>query len=207
MNINDQGYILIGGTGRAGTTLLVQLLTHLGFNTGYTSAEAEKRIDPISRGGLERRLFHTNLPEVIKSPNLCHDIVPALEAGLHVKAAIIPVRNLVAAAESRRAVSRKAAKRGKNPKTAPGGLWDVDNPQNQERKLAENFYKFLEPLVQQDVPVIMLGFPRFITDQAYFYRQMKTLFAEKNITPDMVAAAYTALVNPELVGATTRNPG
>ena len=67
------GHLLIGGTGRAGTTLLVQWFTVMGFDTGFTVEEALGRVDPISNAGLEHSLSRTleigeRLPYVAKSP-------------------------------------------------------------------------------------------------------------------------------------------
>ena len=53
------GHILIGGTGRAGTTLLVQWFTVMGFDTGFSVEEALDRVDPISNAGLEHSLSRT----------------------------------------------------------------------------------------------------------------------------------------------------
>jgi hypothetical protein len=47
---SGHGRILISGTGRSGTTLLVQYFTALGFDTGFTLEQALSRVDP-SRGG------------------------------------------------------------------------------------------------------------------------------------------------------------
>lgn len=44
----DDGHILIGGTGRAGTTLLVRWFTALGFDTGFTPEEVAGRRSAIS---------------------------------------------------------------------------------------------------------------------------------------------------------------
>ena len=64
-------HIIIAGTGRAGTTFLVQLFTELGLDTGFSKEDFLTKIDPISHGGLERSLDDANyekLPRVIKSP-------------------------------------------------------------------------------------------------------------------------------------------
>ena len=109
------GHLLIGGTGRAGTTLLVQWFTVMGFDTGFTVEEALGRVDPISNAGLEHSLSRTleigeRLPYVAKSPWFGPKIGDYIERGdLRVRAAILPLRSLSEAAESRRQVSRRAA--------------------------------------------------------------------------------------------------
>jgi len=48
--------VIISGTGRAGTTFLVRLLTELGLETGYGPGELDRHIDGNSHGGLEHKL-------------------------------------------------------------------------------------------------------------------------------------------------------
>ena len=65
-------HILITGTGRAGTTFLVQLLTLLGFDTGFTEKDFKTLIHPISLGGLEHDIRKPGpKPYIIKSPWIC----------------------------------------------------------------------------------------------------------------------------------------
>lgn len=191
--------ILIGGTGRSGTTVLVQIFTYLGFDTGFTLEQAISDIDPISRGGLEHSLFDSELPQVVKSPLLCHEIETYLQNKFPIKIAIIPIRDLYSAAESRRSISTYVHATGGNPKQCAGGLWEVDNPENQEYVLAVNFFKFIKPLVDHEIPLVMLSFPRFLEDPSYLYTKLQHIFEEKNITPDMLKSAFLELVDVKLV--------
>src|SRR5688572_24304601 len=99
-------HIIISGTGRSGTTFLVQLFTSLGLDTGFP--------DPTSavlancNGGMEWNIRDPNAPYIVKSPWLCDSLDEILEQGdVVVDHALIPVRELYAAAESRRDVSRR----------------------------------------------------------------------------------------------------
>ena len=47
------GHIVITGTGRSGTTLLVQFFSALGFDTGYTLEQVKSQVDSRSKSGLE----------------------------------------------------------------------------------------------------------------------------------------------------------
>ena len=107
------GHILITGTGRSGTTLLVQYFTALGFDTGFTPEQIERRIDDVSHAGLETPLSADPLPYVAKSPFYTGSLGNALDAGdVEVAACIVPMRDLFAAAESRRRVSAAAGSFG-----------------------------------------------------------------------------------------------
>ncbi len=44
---------MITGIGRCGTTFLVELLTHLGLDTGVEPASARSGIDDVARAALE----------------------------------------------------------------------------------------------------------------------------------------------------------
>src|ERR1017187_10331562 len=110
----NKHHLLISGTGRAGTTFLVQLFTELGLDTGFASAT-----DGMHQGcnaGMEWQLediFKKSAPYVVKAPILAERIHEVLEApGIVVDFMIIPIRELHAAAESRREVSRQAKRRG-----------------------------------------------------------------------------------------------
>lgn len=77
------GRVFISGTGRTGTTLLVQLLSDLGLNTGFspetaTTGDASSgpaRYSATVRAGLERDPFDPANPFIVKSPFLC-DFLP-----------------------------------------------------------------------------------------------------------------------------------
>jgi hypothetical protein len=193
-------HILIGGTGRAGTTLLVQVLTILGFDTGYSEQQVLRDVDAISKAGLEHALLgKTDLPEVIKSPWLSDQIEDALSRGLRVRMAIIPLRNLFEAAESRRHVYRQAMSANLDALGHPGSLWKVNDPMEQESALAVELYKFLEPLVARNVPIVFLSFPRFVEDADYFYDQLSRIFELKDVSREMVHSVHKRIADPSLV--------
>ncbi len=192
--------MLIGGTGRAGTTLLVQLFSALGLDTGFSAAEAKREVDPHSHAGLERWLADEDRPYIIKNPRLSDELGEALDAGrVTIDAAIIPVRDLFSAAESRRSVFREAGRRGGNALGHPGSLWKTSKPHKQEEKLAVEFFRFLHTLVRYEVTTYFLEFPRFARDPEYFARALGPFLASQGVSSEDAVRAVRSVANPALI--------
>ena len=95
-------HCIITGTGRAGTTYLVQLPTRLGVDTGFSD---EAPVDDVAQAGLEFDLRNPGAPYVVKSPWIC-TYIHQLPGDVIIDYAIIPMRSLTDAAESRGRVQR-----------------------------------------------------------------------------------------------------
>jgi hypothetical protein len=204
------GHILIGGTGRAGTTLLVQWFTALGFDTGFDLDDAVARVDPISHGGLEHSLGRSlgsgeRLPYVAKSPWYGNRLGEFLARGeLRVRAVVIPMRDLFAAAESRRNVSQRAEEAGRDPLKHPGGAIGVGQAgraalAKQEQRLARQFYELVHTLVEHEVPFYFLRFPDFAQGRQDLYAALRPLLVEHGVTEAECRAALEQVLRPELI--------
>src|SRR3954470_21878481 len=113
-----QPKIVITGTGRAGTTLLVQILTDLGFDTGF---KVDARISEDARAGLERDITHPEAPRVVKDPGLSRRLGGYLAAGtVKIEHVLVPMRDLDVATASR-VRNAKYGAQIRNP-APPGGL-------------------------------------------------------------------------------------
>jgi hypothetical protein len=184
-------HLIISGTGRAGTTFLVQLLTELGLDTGFSSSNSD--VNPNSNAGMEWNIRSANAPYVVKSPALCKDLEALLAAGdIVVDCAIIPIRDLYAAAESRRTVQRNVKQRD-----LPGGLILTEDPQEQETALAREFHRLVHTLAKHDVPMIWLYFPRLVNDAAYLHGKLKSVLPDHDW--ELFSQAFRAVSRPELV--------
>ena len=121
---NPQGHLLITGTGRAGTTLMMRIMINLGLDTGFRPEDIPAAEANIARAGLEHELkpdTADRLPAIIKTPLATDILHEALGKGwLNLWHTFIPVRNLQDAANSRRAAQRKADALGLDRATAPG---------------------------------------------------------------------------------------
>ena len=188
-----RSHCIITGTGRAGTTFLVQLFTELGLDTGFTTDTMH--LDPVANAGLELDIMSDKAPYIVKSPWLCDNIAEVLKART-INHAIIPMRELSAAAASRARVHKAYGFLGKFF-TVPGGLVHTFSSTKQEEILALQFTHLVEILVANDVPITFLSFPRFTGDAQYLYRRLEFLL--KEIPYDTFLAAFNKYVRPELI--------
>ena len=216
-------HLLIAGTGRAGTSFLVQYLTACGLDT-HLARNPEDRLDENANAGLED--FPTgdaNLPYVIKSPWL-YEFVDELLArdDIQVDAVIIPMRALVEAATSR-VVNELRARLGNEglPSeltrwhtwgSTPGGVVYSLNPIDQARLLSMGFHRVIHACVKKRIPLLFMEFPRFITDGEYLYEQLRPILNGVDLSTAMLAHAQTARpdkvrIGGELASSTTISKG
>jgi len=189
-------HTIISGTGRAGTTFLVQLLTQLGLDTGFSNPHA--KISPHNRAGMEwdLRKHADNAPYIVKSPALCEHLESILETSdIVIDHAIVPIRDLYSAAESRREVARRGNFKFLTPLRR--GFRRIRNPEEQENVLAQHFYQLLHTLAQHDVPTTMLFFPRLTTDPLYVYRKIRFLLGKTGY--EEFTEAFRTISRPELI--------
>lgn len=189
------GHILISGTGRAGTTLLVKYFTVLGFDTGFPS-------DATTLGtntGLE--LVEEPRPYIIKSPLYATSIGSLLDRGaLAIKCCIVPVRRLSDAAESRRRVYQEALPVGgqQYAMDQPGSI-TTNDPNNQETVLALGFYGLIEALVRHRVPLHFLYFPAFAESADELYMGLRSIFDEHGVSRNESDLAHRLVTDLRLV--------
>lgn len=184
------GKVVIAGTGRAGTTLLVQVLTDLGLDTGF---DASAPIDSTVNAGLERSVEGPDAPWIVKSPDLSRTLGAILDEGrARVDHVIIPIRDLDVATASR----VRNTKYGRDLHTW-GGLLGTNRATRQRAALTGMLYELLYTVARHDVPHTFLMFPRFATDWEYAHAQLGFLAPE--ISADRWRLALEARVKPNLI--------
>jgi hypothetical protein len=190
-------HIIISGTGRAGTTFLVQLLTALGVDTGFS--DLTSAVFPACHAGMEWDLRQPDAPYVVKSPWLCDYLDEALDAGgMVIEHALVPIRDLFSAAESRRVVTARNAPADVPKKTGiPGGLWHTDTPEEQEQVLTRQLYKLMHTLARRDIPLTLLDFPRMVHDADYLYG--KVACALNGVSSEKFREVFEQVAQPQLV--------
>lgn len=200
-------HAVISGTGRAGTSFLVELLTHLGCDTGYTIGDLAKHKSKLARAGLEHDIRRENAPYIVKSPWFCDHAAEVLDRDdITIEHVFIPMRDLQGAAESRRHVTAKATsslpllKRIRHQlfrKSVAGGLWHTETGKDQETVLLEQVYKLVLSLSKTTIPVTLLRYPQLVLDAPYLYEKLQPLLKDCNYYE--FESAFERVSNPQLV--------
>lgn len=182
--------VVITGTGRAGTTLLVQILTDIGLDTGFAP---DHPVDDRIHAGLEFKIESPNAPRIVKDPNLSRRLGGLLDAGtVEVEHVIVPIRDLDVAAASR----IRNTKYGSNLHTF-GGLFGTARATRQREALALLFYELFWTITRHELPHTLLEFPRFADDWEYTYRRLS--FLDPTIPPDRWKEAIAGRTDPSLI--------
>lgn len=185
-------HLLIAGTGRAGTTALVQLLDACGLATGSGGL----RYFASSRAGLEQKLLADDAPYVVKQPFLSEDLGRFIAEGFdpgRIDAIIVPLRDLRDAAASRIQVFRQHGLR------FPGGLWRSLRPGVQLRVLAQSEHQLLMTAADHDIRVVLLNFPRFVNDAGYAWTCLGPVLPD--VEQSTFLEQHAAFMEPQLVSS------
>lgn len=166
----SSAHVVIAGTGRAGTSFLVRFLEACGLDTGASHGEWFSR----ARAGLEHRVSSEAAPYVLKDPWLFSYTEDIDLTHVRIDALILPVRELMAAAESR-LLQERLRIADSAPERAdvqvvgqtPGGVLYSLDVVDQARVLAVGFHKVLYWAVAHDIQVLLPAFPRMVEDCDY----------------------------------------
>lgn len=164
--------VIICGTGRAGTSFLVRLLTRLGYDTGYSPEQ--DGFNPSIRAGCEHRAdgWHDpavweNLPEVVKSPFLSLHL---RQVPVPIRRVLIPVRNLDEVDQSRDAT----------------GLQWPGIAIEQRDFLAKVLGETIAACCDKSIPFTVMQFPRHTQDAKYCQRALSSAFPDVLVRDDFV---------------------
>ena len=197
-------HTVIAGTGRSGTTLLVELLTELGLDTGFSKSDYTKQIDPISNAGLEFDLQNAdfeNLPRIIKSPYFYKFADNVLNNDhIFIENVLIPVRMLDQSAKSRIRV-QVAQEELQNTKilgdVVSGGLTGTNSMEDQEIVLGRQLTALIKSMAKSNTPHIFLAFPTFALNPEYLFKSINFLLPD--ISFEHFLETFQKVVRPELI--------
>ncbi len=213
--MSPRRHVVITGTGRAGTTFLVELFTHLGLETGFSADSVAQRKKKNCRAGLEYDIRKKDCPYIVKSPWFCDYADKIIyRDDILIEHIFIPFRDLNAAAESRRYVSKTGALKLNffkrllhtiKPKEFAGGLWGArsNEPGKMEYRLLRQIYKLMLVISDTEVPVTLIRYPRLTKDSSYLFNKLKPVI--QNITFESFSKTYNDVVRPDLVNSFNKN--
>lgn len=200
-------HVVITGTGRAGTTFLVQLLTNLKLDTGYDVESIQKGLDENARAGLENDVRKEGAPYIVKSPWFCDYACEVVKReDIVLEHVLIPMRELHAAVESRKHVTKTAVskmpffKRLKHTIKTPklrGGFVHTRRAGKLEKVLLLQLYNLILALSEAQIPVTLLQYPKLIKDSRYLYDKLKPILGTISYTE--FSSVFGQTVRPELV--------
>ena len=202
-------HLMIAGTGRAGTSFLVQYLHGCGLET-HISHHPEVQLSEHANSGLEDvPVGEGDLPYVLKTPWLFNFVDKVLNRDdIVIDAVVLPMRDIVEVASSRGMLEMRArygdtsipdeCTQWETWGATPGGVVYSLNPIDQARILALGFHQVVHAFVKRGVPIIFLDFPRLIDDEEYLYESLKPVLGD---TVDRSAAleVHRALADRSLV--------
>jgi hypothetical protein len=204
-------HLLIAGTGRAGTSALVQYLNGVGLETHLSRANGASDWHDQAQAGYEDLPLYTDErrpPYVIKWP-WAYQVVDQILNDPHIKldAVLVPMRDLVDAAASRSIMQLQAMHQTapwlseietpwEHWGTAEGGVIFSVNPVDQARLLAVGFHQLLWRLTHADVPVVLISFPRFLTDSDYLFAKIRNLLPA-DVSEAQARDVHAAVFDPE----------
>ena len=197
------------GTGRAGTTFLVQLLTNLGLDTGFD--KNNMRLEKHARAGLEYDIRDENSPYIVKCPWFIDHVEEVMSRkDIVIDHIYVPIRDVQAAAQSRRQVVKDSRKEYslikrllKSPTEIAGGLWGTTNENEQETILLKKIYDLLLSVSAHQIPITFIKYPKLTMDGIYLYNKLQ--FMLDKIDLDAFMEIYNTTVKPEFVHQFSHN--
>jgi hypothetical protein len=206
-------HLLIAGTGRAGTSLLVKYLTGLGLDTQLSRHGKNSSWDESANAGLEDDLSIGDVnmfPYVVKSAWSSETIDKILSRkNVKLDAVIVPVRDLIEAATSRTVIEKQHMHKTatwmadldqswESWASTPGGVVYSLNPMDQARLLAVGFHHLIQKLTENEIPVVLLAFPKFANEPEYLFRCLKP-FLSTDITKEFAKSVFEKIVDKEKI--------
>ena len=198
--------IAIAGPGRSGTSFLVRLLNAWGFVT----PDVDNDWNETAQAGLEYRLGRNSPFDVDKDPfafNYLHQLTDDELAQYSVL--VVPIREIRHAAMSRSVQQRFSTMTAGDldlwawdtyGTVAGGAVFDTSVSGIQE-VLREGLWRLLEVASKRGIPIVILNFPRIVSDFDYLWSQLAPFVGERT-TEVEARAAWQAIAKVDKVRIT-----
>jgi hypothetical protein len=215
MDNKPKNHVVITGTGRAGTTFLVELLTHLKLDTGFLAKDIKANKNEVANAGLELRIGDVANPYIVKDTWFCDYAQEVIDRpDIEIDYVFIPMRKIEAVSASRRLNNKlrfsklKLVEKLKYliwPYPFEGGLKDTRSMKKgkQEAILLNKFHNLLLVLSKKNIPITFIHFPEMTINPMYLYQKLKPIL--KDIEFDDFNSAYQETIQPNLIHKFTSN--
>lgn len=178
-------HVLITGPGRAGTTFLMRVLTHLGLPTGFADAVSGLS-HPESHAGYEcNMLAIDNPPYICKSPTMGGQITRLIAKGFSFDRLYVCLRNIEDSANSR----AEFIERGGHP---------ICFAQAYLQTVALSAVPFVAA-AKHRIPVDLLWFPDLILDPLYCYQSLFFLMRKYDVSFAKYVESHRLLADQSLI--------
>jgi|SRR6056300_1135334 hypothetical protein len=176
------GKVLITGTGRSGTSFLIQLMSFLDMETGYNKNVTPEQHPPYNirniNAGLENQPLTNNKVRIHKAPGFALEMDSIIKI-YNIEHVIIPIRDLTDSAMSR---------------VKSNLLWGGSNDlESQKTFNSELLYNLIHILVRDNIPHTFLPFPEIIYNENIIYDKLYWLFKEYSINKEEYLSAFNQL--------------
>lgn len=168
---------VITGTGRSGTSFIVELLTRLGVDTGFDASNIQKHKYADAEAGMEINLLNlVNPPYLVKDPSFTEYFSKVIEReDLLLEHVFVVLRDLKAAAGSRKHVEERTDKSLYKAGGLPGGFSGAENVEEQEQVLLTRIFELSLQLASTDCQVTLLSYPLLVENPEYLYEKLTPL--------------------------------
>jgi len=161
INPSKDGKVLITGTGRSGTTFLIELLTLLNLDTGFHRGNYTQYIFSNCGSGMEYDIDSPH--KFLKNPRFIQEMEHILNNTM-VHTVVVPIRNY----------TESALSRVQHGQGQPGGLWgNATDTSSQETFYYQIMAQYLVSMVRYDIATVFLDFNRMVADHVYLYQKLK----------------------------------
>lgn len=181
--------ILVAGTGRSGTSLLIDIFTHLNMDTGFSSEETSELLKNNMNAGLEILDLNEDI-QIQKAPHFSLNIVDIIN-NFPIKHIIIPIRNLDDVTKSRENTLFWDGTKAITPKDTESEFGFVE----QKCFNGELIYNLIHNLTKYNIEYTTIPFPEYCTEKNLLYDKLNWLFDLYGISKKEVNKVIEKLYN------------
>jgi hypothetical protein len=181
--------VIITGSGQCGTTFLVDLLTELGFDTGYTP---EQQGDPKGSREWTIRGEHARkerMPYILKNPRLCLDLLERAERwDWNIRHVYLLLRDYECVANNKNTRRGSARSPGKTKEESIEIY----------KTMASSFVgQAVLQVVKAELPYTFIMFPRSISDPKYLFEKLS--FVLNGMSYETFLVGFNQIADPSKV--------